>query len=176
MIIKARKLLNQETLITLYYSFIYPYLQYCNHVWGNACASYLKKLNVLQKRIVRIIGGVKPREHSLPIFRKLNILSIFDINIFVIGCFMYQVHHKKTLKVFSDMFCENSKIHNYSTRQANHFHLPQPKKEIRKSTISYRGAVIWNTICTLGIKTEAKMNAFKENFKKFIMDKICHFN
>ena len=34
-IIKARKLLDQETLITLYYSFIYPCLCYCNQVWGN---------------------------------------------------------------------------------------------------------------------------------------------
>ena len=29
-IIKARKLLDQETPITLYYSFIHPYLYYCN--------------------------------------------------------------------------------------------------------------------------------------------------
>ena len=35
LVAKARKLLNSDALITLYYSFIYPYLCYCNHVWGS---------------------------------------------------------------------------------------------------------------------------------------------
>ena len=34
LVAKARELLNSDALITLYYSFIYPYLCHCNHVWG----------------------------------------------------------------------------------------------------------------------------------------------
>ena len=34
-ITKARKLLDKETLITLYYTFIYLYMCYCNHLWDN---------------------------------------------------------------------------------------------------------------------------------------------
>ena len=33
-IIKARHYLNKKGIIALYYSFIYPYLIYCNHIWG----------------------------------------------------------------------------------------------------------------------------------------------
>ena len=33
-IIKARQYLNKSGLMYLYYSFIYPYLTYCNHIWG----------------------------------------------------------------------------------------------------------------------------------------------
>ena len=36
-IIKARKVLQKGSLISLYYSFIYPYLIYCNQIWGSAC-------------------------------------------------------------------------------------------------------------------------------------------
>ena len=36
-ICKARKVSLQSTLITMYYSFIYPYLIYCIEVWGSAC-------------------------------------------------------------------------------------------------------------------------------------------
>ena len=43
-IIKARKYLNKDTLLSLYYSFIYPYLTYCNQVWGNTCEHTLKIL------------------------------------------------------------------------------------------------------------------------------------
>ena len=50
-IIKLRKFLNNESLRSLYYALIYPYLMYCNHIWGNACSVYFNKLNVLQKRL-----------------------------------------------------------------------------------------------------------------------------
>ena len=34
-ICKAKRMLKKETLITLYYSFVYPYLQYGIIAWGN---------------------------------------------------------------------------------------------------------------------------------------------
>ena len=34
MMIKAKQYLQKEALVTLYYSFIYPYFTYCNHIWG----------------------------------------------------------------------------------------------------------------------------------------------
>ena len=174
-IIKARKLLNQETLVTLYYSFIYPYMQYCNHVWGNTCITYLKKIHVLQKRIVRVLAGVKPREHSEPLFKKLNLLSIFQINVYAIGKFMYQVFHCETLPIFISMFRINASVHGYSTRQANHFHLPKPKKELRKSSLCYRGAVIWNSIMSCEIRTHVSKPVFCNDLKKYIVNNTLHF-
>ena len=46
MIIKARNYLNRKSLLTLYYIFVYPYLTYCNHIWGNIYQSNLKHLCV----------------------------------------------------------------------------------------------------------------------------------
>ena len=59
---KVRKLLNKETLINLYYVFIYPYLTYCNVIWERAPNTYLPKVHILQKRILRSIShaGFKP--------------------------------------------------------------------------------------------------------------------
>ena len=47
-ITKARRCLNWKSLLTLYYSFIYPYLTYCNHVWGSTYVTNFEKLFVLQ--------------------------------------------------------------------------------------------------------------------------------
>ena len=44
MILKAKKYLRKEALLTLYYSFVYPYLTYCNHIWGATYVSNLRKL------------------------------------------------------------------------------------------------------------------------------------
>ena len=43
MIIKAGQYLNKKGLIALYYSFIYPYLIHCNHIWECIYKSSLKK-------------------------------------------------------------------------------------------------------------------------------------
>ena len=46
---KARKKLSKSSLINLYYSFAYPYLIHCNHVWGHNYTTSLEKLHLLQK-------------------------------------------------------------------------------------------------------------------------------
>ena len=48
-IIKARKVLQKENNKSLYYSFIYPYLIYCNLIWGFACKTHIEPLSILQK-------------------------------------------------------------------------------------------------------------------------------
>ena len=47
-IAKARKELYKSSLITLYYSFAYPYFIYCNHVWGNTFNTLIdRRLTIL---------------------------------------------------------------------------------------------------------------------------------
>ena len=66
---KARQVFNVATLITLYYSFIYPYLTYCIEVWGKAPDIHLQKLFQLQKRGIKIIKSAPFRAESVPIFK-----------------------------------------------------------------------------------------------------------
>ena len=46
---KARKYLDKKTLETLYYTMIYPYLLYCNIIWGNCNATTMWPVFKLQK-------------------------------------------------------------------------------------------------------------------------------
>ena len=48
---QAKKYLNRNGLISLYNSYIYPYLIYCVESWGNASICYLDPLFVLQKNL-----------------------------------------------------------------------------------------------------------------------------
>ena len=50
---KANKSLNHSTLITLCYSFIYPYLSYCIVIWGGTYNSTLHPLIKIQKIALR---------------------------------------------------------------------------------------------------------------------------
>ena len=88
-LIKARKVLRSESLKCLYYSFIYPYMIYCNKVWGSAYKTNIEPLFILQKRAVRIILGVHPRCPSEPLFTTLKFLNCENIFKYLIGRLMY---------------------------------------------------------------------------------------
>ena len=65
-ILKARKKLHKAALVTLYYSFAYPYLIYCNRVWGNTYSTRLgKKLIVCRKKLGCGLLLVHRTEHIL---------------------------------------------------------------------------------------------------------------
>ena len=69
MLIKAKRYLKKDAFITLRYSFVYPYLTYCNNIWGATYVSNLKKLITLQNRIVRVISNAKYRESVDPLYK-----------------------------------------------------------------------------------------------------------
>ena len=48
--------LPQKSLLTLYYSLIYPYLIYCNMIWASTYLTNLRRIVTLQKRVIRIIS------------------------------------------------------------------------------------------------------------------------
>ena len=41
-------------LVNLYYTFIFPYLSYCNIVWGRAANIYLSRIFLLQKKFCAV--------------------------------------------------------------------------------------------------------------------------
>ena len=79
---KANRLLDSKTLLTLYYSFMYPYLLYCIEVWGTASKGQLDSLLKLQKRAVRLIKSVPTRTESNPLFKSLSLLKINELFFF----------------------------------------------------------------------------------------------
>ena len=117
MIIKARKYLNKAALMSLYYSFIYPYLTYCNQIWGTAYPTHQTKLIVIQA--VRIIAGAKYRTPTDALFSDFGILQFVDVNIYLTMLFMFRVHNNMVPDQFQMMFSYNRDIHPYVTRQSN---------------------------------------------------------
>ena len=89
-ILKASKVFNNETLFSLYYTFVYPYLNYCIHVWGKAYDTLLRHLIALQNKIIRIINDVPLRTNVDNLYIKHNILSVKRLYSYNVGLFMYK--------------------------------------------------------------------------------------
>ena len=75
MVIKSRKYLQKPALITLYYSFMYPYLTYCNHIWGATYVTNLMKLEKLQNKVLRIICNIKRRDNIVHMYKELGVIK-----------------------------------------------------------------------------------------------------
>ena len=105
-ILKARKFFDQETLLTLYYRFVYPYLNYCIHVWGKAYNVHNHDLMILKNKAIRIVHGVSPRTNANKLYFDYNILSLKRFYSYNIGIFMYKFSKNmlpEFLKTFSAM-------------------------------------------------------------------------
>ena len=167
-IVRAKRLLNQNSLKTLYFSFIYPFLTYCNHVWGNACMTTLNSLVLLQKRIIRIITGSKRFAHTDPLFKELGLLKLVDINKFLIGKFMFRWYHDKVPDIFHDKFDFVKDIHSHNTRQKDHLYGPTMKNERGKNRFTFRGPIIWNEILLASINPLTSEAVFSKTMKQCI--------
>ena len=63
-IYRARFNLSPSTKLSLYYSLIYPYLNYCNIVWSTTYVTNLRRILILQKRIVRVLTNSSFLAHT----------------------------------------------------------------------------------------------------------------
>ena len=161
-ILKARKKLNKSVLLNLYYSFAYPYFIYCNHVWGNTYPSNLNKMVVLQKKLIRIVTCSPYRAHSKPLLVANKVLSVHELNVYIVGIFMYKYCNKGAPDIFNDFFQRNNELHNRNTRQSNDLHVRFARLDVRKFRLKIHGATIWNEIL-MYITLASSVNVFKQN-------------
>lgn len=145
---KIRYFINLNTLITLYYALIYPFLIYGIIAWGSASPTNLNALFILQKKALRIITFSKFDEHSSPLFRKTKIIKLTDLITFHINVFMYKFHNKALPPAFESFFKQVNKIHNYNTRHSSKssYSLPLVRTNYGLFSIKYQGPKIWNSL------------------------------
>ena len=119
---KIRPFVNNKILKMLYYSLVYPHLNYVTEVWGSADSIHLNRIFILQKRIVRMLtlNDVRQNDFSFPssnpLFFKLEILKIQDLFKVKINMFIYKCLNKNTSINFHNWFLYTTQIHNYNTR------------------------------------------------------------
>ena len=89
----------------------------------------------------------------------------------MIATFMFKIHDKDIPQVFNSMFTINRSRHNYPTRQADDYHVPNWQLETKKRAISVQGALIWNEI-PANIKSSCSLNVFKYILKKHLLANI----
>ena len=91
------------SLRTLYFSLVYPYLQYGTIFGGSTYKTTLNRLVVLRKRIIRVITKFCFDASSAPLFYEHNFLNLSNIYMLQIGLFMFSFKNKLLPVGFHDM-------------------------------------------------------------------------
>ena len=164
-LLRARQVLYGQTLITLYNALIKPHFMYCITVWGNTYKKYLNKLQLVQKKIIRIITYSEFSAHTAPLLDKLNILNIHQLIEYFVGIFIYKSLHHDLSNSLCDLF-----IRNFNARNSDNLRSTYHKKKISQQSIRIAGPRIWNNLSNI-CKKSLSLNSFKKTLNKCIRSK-----
>ena len=90
---RIRPFVDQDCLRALYFGHAYTYLQYAILAWGSTSESNLKRVKVLQNRVLRLMAlhgpldGVELNNNEL--YANLNLLKLSDIHRLETAKFMH---------------------------------------------------------------------------------------
>lgn len=146
----------------VYYSLFESHLRYGIAFWGNATGYNLQMIFVLQKRAVRYICGVSPRDSCRPLFLREKILTVPSLYILETSCIIFK--HQSSFVERSDR---------YPSRNHMNLRLPQPTSELTKKSVFYESLKIFNHL-PLSIKSSPTLRMFKTKLKKLLVLKAYY--
>ena len=172
-IYKLRHYLNLKMLKQIYYSLIYPYLNYAILSWGNTYKTRLMKISTKQNKVVRAIFFANSRESAKPFFQLLNLLSLENIFKFKCACLTYKIINKDPTipEPLQDYITLSSSIHSYNTRYSTKQNILRKKVRTNygKQKFEFVSSQIWEKVPEF-IKNRNSFFSFKTYFKAHLLN------
>ena len=103
------------------------------------------------------------------LFEEMEILNVYQVNHFIIAILMNQFSNNQLPMSLKNLFRTNAEIHNYNTRSNKQLHKPRIKTNIKKSSISYKGVDVYNSLPS-DLKQLQCKSTFKRKLKNFILN------
>ena len=164
---KLKNYIPTNILQNLYYSFIYPHLNYGVLAWGTSNESVLYPLVILQKRIMRIISESPYLAHTSPLFKNKSMLKIKDI--YSLHCILYMYNILSTNKYPSlkEYILSIQPTHSYNTR-TNTLLRPYPRIDKFTHSSIYHSMTLWNTLPS-NLKELRTLSLLKQKTKIYLI-------
>ena len=163
-----RNSLTLDALKLIYNSLIYPNLIYCNSVWGSCSAVYSNPLNIIQKKLLRIMLFKKHREHTAPLFKIMNMLPLHQIHFYMCILFVYKSIFNNSNSFFSQY------VGNYNTRLSTMSvpAIPNITSSHSRQSIRWVGTRLWNDLPLEFRDGEISYDSFKFRLKRLLLTQL----
>ena len=149
MLSKIRHYVNKPALHLLYNSLVLSHINYGILAWESANKCNLKKIQVLQNRIIKLITFTEGERIKLSsLYQNLKYLKIDQIYKLEVGKFMFKYVKNILPCNFNPYFDLIESTHNHFTRQTitQKYNLNRPKLNKSKAKLSYIGVLTWGKI------------------------------
>ena len=160
---KLQSIISFEASRVFYYAHIQSHINYASVVWDGCSDNLLKMLNSLHRRAAKLICPNKSLSTS-DRMKEIGLLPLKEQFIFNKSVFMHKVIYANAPQYMIDLF---EPSHSPYTCYKQNLAFPKPRIDMFKSSISFAGAQIWNTL-PANVKSQQKHNSFKRALSDFL--------
>jgi hypothetical protein len=140
-----------------YFSYFYSIMTYGIIFWGNSRHSSI--IFRLQKRVIRIITGIRTRDSSREHFRTLKILPLQSQ--YILSLLLLVTDNK-------DHFQRNFEVYQINTRNKSSLHQPPSKLTVYQRGTYCTGIRVFNSLPPQIREVSHKRHQFKHILKEFL--------
>ena len=79
---------SKHVLLRIYHANFHSLLRFNILNWGTCASS--SRILILQKRAIRIICGIRPRDSCKPFFKELRVLTVTDTYVYEVCCYVFK--------------------------------------------------------------------------------------
>ena len=161
---RIRPCINDCILRKLYYSLVYPHINYGIVVWGNSSNLCINKMCSLQRRFMRMFSQ-NAINYAGEMFTYNSIYEYFTCIKFY-KCFNLGIH-----SYFTEHIRNYVPVHSHRTRFTDNERLNLPRHRLASSQkyFLYSSIKVWNTL-PMYLRNLSSMNSFKSNLKLHILN------
>ena len=166
---KVKQYLDKSSLLTLYHSLIYSYVQYCVISWCHGNVSMIQKLQKVSTKTINLINTNKKKNSN--VFQQHNLLTIQQSKQLEIAKFMHKYFNKFLPPAFSNIFDSNflSEKATLRTRSKSELCPQYCRIKLTQRTLKFRGPMLWNKL-PVALKDTKSLPKFIKCFKEYIIN------
>lgn len=158
-----KNVVQTDTILLYINACVMSHISFGILIWGSSPEA--QRILILQKRLIRILARVNPREHAVPYFKRYKLMSVFSL-----------YYYKLLLYVRQNLvqFQKNSDINcGMQTRYSNKLNIPQHKTRLYERSPLYIGIKAYNHLPNdlVNVKT---FKEFKSLIKNFFLENVLY--
>jgi hypothetical protein len=164
---QIRPCLDQNSATILANSLVSTKLDYCNSLYYGLPASSIKRLQLVQNTLARVVvTSVKRRHHISPILKKLHWLPVNQRITYKIATIIYKTLQNKQPSYLFDLLTQ---VTPSGRRSSTKFLLDLPRltSSNGRRSFTFAAPTIWNSI-PLALRQSSSIMAFRSGLKTYL--------
>ena len=158
---RIKNYLPKNVLFSLYCSLGLPHLLYAILVWGNADKIYLRKLEILQNKLIRFILNAAFATNINHLYYCAQLLMLKDLFKLQCGLFMLKLRNNALPSVCNKYIIDNKT--QYSLRSCHLFNHGFAKLKCNYNSIKFYGPRLWSSLPP-SLNQLTSVNSFRVKF------------